>query len=111
GDRRFAGVDVRRDPDVPRPLEWELAIGRVRIFRRGWFFLDRRGRHKIKMTNDEMSSFVATSSVFRASSFVLRHSAVRLPSEMCECPIGLRHFVRVFAFLYRVALTGGGVFD
>ena len=33
GDRRLAGVDVRGDPDVARPLERELAIRRIRIRR------------------------------------------------------------------------------
>ena len=31
GDRRFAGIDVRGDSDVARPLERELAIRRIRI--------------------------------------------------------------------------------
>src|SRR5947208_8846120 len=37
--------------------------------------------------------------------------AIKLPAEMRKSPVGLRHFVRVLAFLDRVALTGGGVFD
>jgi hypothetical protein len=37
GQRRLAGIDVRGDADVPRPLERELAVRRIRI-RRSWFF-------------------------------------------------------------------------
>ena len=36
GDRRLAGIDVRGDADVARPLERKLAIRRVWI--RGGFF-------------------------------------------------------------------------
>ena len=35
GNRCFTGVDMRRDPDVPRPFQRKLAIRRVWIFRRG----------------------------------------------------------------------------
>ena len=34
---RFAGIDIRCDPDVSRSLERKLAIGRIRILRRGCF--------------------------------------------------------------------------
>src|SRR5206468_12774679 len=44
--RRFAGIDVRGDADVPRPFERELAIWRVRI-RRGLFPFHRRRRHNL----------------------------------------------------------------
>ena len=37
GQRRLAGVDVRGNPDVPRPLERELAVRRIRIRRHGFF--------------------------------------------------------------------------
>ncbi len=36
---------------------------------------------------------------------------IKLPAEMRESPVGLRHFVRVLAFFDRVALTGRGVLD
>ena len=36
--RRLARVNVRGDADVPRPLERELAIGRIWILRRHGFF-------------------------------------------------------------------------
>ena len=32
GDRRLAGVDMRRDPDVPRSFQRKLAIRRIWIF-------------------------------------------------------------------------------
>ncbi len=73
GDRRLAGVNVRGNSDVPRSLERELAVRRVRA-RRCRFFLN-------------------------------------LPAEMSKRAIRLRHFVRVFAFLDRVALAGGSVLD
>ena len=47
GQRRFACIDVRGDPDVPRPLEREFAIGRVWIFRRGLFLFHCRRRHNL----------------------------------------------------------------
>jgi hypothetical protein len=45
GDCRFARVDVRGDPDIPRPLERELAIRRIRILRACWFLFLERSRH------------------------------------------------------------------
>jgi hypothetical protein len=36
GQRSFAGVDVRGNPDIPRPFEWELAVRRIRIRRFGF---------------------------------------------------------------------------
>src|SRR5205814_9867839 len=37
--------------------------------------------------------------------------AIKLPAEMRKSAVRLRHFVRVFAFLDRVALTGRGVLN
>src|SRR6266480_8007167 len=37
--------------------------------------------------------------------------AIKLPAEMRKGAVRLRHFMRVFAFLDRVALTGRGVLD
>src|ERR1051326_6864441 len=37
--------------------------------------------------------------------------AIKLPTEVRECPVCLRHLMSVFAFLDCVALTGRGVFD
>jgi hypothetical protein len=34
----------------------------------------------------------------------------KLPAEMCEGPIRLRHFMSVVAFLDRIALASRGVF-
>ncbi len=39
GQRRLAGVDVRGNADVARPLERELAVRRIRI-RRSQVFLE-----------------------------------------------------------------------
>src|SRR5205814_6636152 len=47
--------------------------------------------------------------LFAATVFFSRVAvAIKLPAEMRKGPVGLRHFVRVLAFLDRVALTGGG---
>src|SRR5206468_6128538 len=38
-------------------------------------------------------------------------ASIKLPTEMGKRAVGLRHFVCVFAFLDRVALTGGRVLN
>src|SRR5260370_37036497 len=43
GQRRLAGINVRGDADVPRSLERELTIWRIRIGRFRFLFLERRG--------------------------------------------------------------------
>jgi hypothetical protein len=73
--------------------------------------------NEIRMSNDELSSSIANSlvirasSLFRHSSFVLRHFALPLPPKVRECPIGLRHFMRVVAFFDRVTLARRCVFE
>ena len=81
GQRRLAGIDVRGDADVPRPLERELAVRRIRIRRVAGF-----------------CSRVAEAMTGKS-----------LPAEMGEGAVGLRHLVSVVALLDRVALAGSGV--
>ncbi len=58
GDRRFTGVDVRGDADVPRPLERELAVRRVRARRCRFFLFERRG-HKFTNENGQTRGSLA----------------------------------------------------
>ena len=44
-ERRFAGINMRRDADVPRSLQREFAIRRIRILRGGLFLFHDRRRH------------------------------------------------------------------
>ncbi len=57
GQRRLAGIDVRRDPDVPGPLERELAIGRIRILRDTFLF--ERSRHGFTSGNAQTRGSLA----------------------------------------------------
>jgi hypothetical protein len=46
GQRGLAGVDVRGNADVPRLLERELPIRRIRILRGGGFLFERSGHNR-----------------------------------------------------------------
>src|SRR5207248_8710016 len=47
GNRCLAGVNMRRDADVPRSFQRELTIRRIWIFHRTLFLFHRRRRHNL----------------------------------------------------------------
>src|SRR2546427_475303 len=91
--RRFAGINMRGDSDVPRSLERELAIRRIRILR-GRFLFERRGhnRHQRKCANARFAcAILCVSSRFLialpwpvAASLIsrARASAIRIPLRL-----------------------------
>src|SRR5205809_2864037 len=105
GDRRFAGVDVRGDPDVARSLQREIAVRRVRTLRRCLLLFHGRGCHNLYQRKWANARF-ACAILCVSSRFLMAlpwPAAASLSSWASACAIGIPLCLSAYWTIQRVA--------